>query len=68
MIRDNLPLVLAALAILLAIGGVVRLIFRPRRPIRGGFVESLPTTRVRVSENPTREFRRDDISTNFGMF
>lgn len=68
----NLPLLLAALVFVLAIGGVARILFAPRRPRRGGFIASLPTSRVdqapRVSANPTREFSRDSIVTNFGMF
>lgn len=74
--RDLLPLVLVSLGILFAIGGAARLIFRPRgimpapRPLTIAYdrasliAESAP----RVSANPVREFRRDDISTNFGMF
>lgn len=68
----NLPLLLAALALVLLIGGIARILFAPRRPRRGGFIESLPTQRVdvapRVSANPVRELRRDTIETNFGHF
>lgn len=63
----NLPLVIASIVIVLAIGGVARILFAPRRPRRGGFIESLPS--VRVSANPTRVIpRRDSIGSNFGMF
>lgn len=55
----NLPLLLAAIAFVLAIGGVARILFTPRRPRRGGFIASLPTTRV-----PSK----DSIETNFGQF
>lgn len=55
----NLPLLLAAVAIVLAIGGLARIFFAPRRPVRGGFVESLPTTRV-----PSKR----SIETNYGAF